>query len=51
MPHIQVLGTEETRNLTVLDKQFKYIHWYYQDEQQNLVPTEELYDLVNAPTK
>ncbi|MDU0354453.1 sulfatase [Paraglaciecola aquimarina] len=49
MPHIQVWGLEETRNLTVLDQRFKYIYWYYQDEQQDLVPTEELYDLANDP--
>lgn len=49
MPHIQVWGPEATRNLTVLDARFKYIHWYYQDKQQQLVPTEELYDVVNDP--
>ncbi|WP_158968141.1 sulfatase [Paraglaciecola sp. L3A3] len=49
MPHIQVWGHEETRNLTVLDDRYKYIYWYYQDEKQNLVPTEELYDLANDP--
>ncbi|WP_158967548.1 sulfatase [Paraglaciecola sp. L3A3] len=49
MPHIQVWGLEETRNLAIVDNRFKYIYWYYQDEQQNLVPTEELYDLENDP--
>ncbi|MGJ8679830.1 sulfatase family protein [Paraglaciecola sp.] len=49
LPHIQVWGPEATRNLTVLNERYKYIYWYYQDEQQNLVPTEELYDLQNDP--
>jgi arylsulfatase A-like enzyme len=49
LPHIQVWGPEPTRNLTMLDGRYKYIYWYYQDEKQNLVPTEELYDLESDP--
>lgn len=49
LPHIQAWGPEPTRNLTLLDQRYKYIYWYYQDEAQNLVPTEELYDLENDP--
>lgn len=49
LPHIQVWGPVPTRNLTMLDGRYKYIYWYYQDDQQNLAPTEELYDLEKDP--
>ncbi len=49
LPIIQVWGPEETRCFTIMDKNHKYIYWYFKDEKQSLIPSEELYDLVNDP--
>ena len=47
LPIIQVWGPKATHSLTVLDKQYKYIYWYYEDEENNIHPTEELFDITN----
>jgi hypothetical protein len=49
LPIVQVWGPEETHCLTVMDEQFKYIYWYYEDAERNLYPTEELFDLQKDP--
>ena len=49
LPIIQVWGPEATRCFTIMDTQYKYIFWYYQDESQSLKPAEELYDIKNDP--
>ncbi|OHX63804.1 sulfatase family protein [Flammeovirga pacifica] len=49
LPIIQVWGPKQTHCLTVLDEQFKYIYWFYKDENEQLVPTEELFDIKNDP--
>ena len=49
LPIIQVWGGEEIHSLTVLDGQYKYIYWYFQDEKKELKPTEELFDILNDP--
>ena len=47
LPIIQVWGPEETHCLTVMDNQYKYVYWYYKDEERGIYPTEELFDIVN----
>ncbi|MCH2205650.1 MAG: sulfatase [Lentisphaerales bacterium] len=49
LPINQVWGPEETRCLTVLTKHHKYIYWYYEDEKEGLIATEELFDLRKDP--
>lgn len=49
LPIIQVWGPKETHCLTVMDNQFKYVYWYYKDEEKGIYPTEELFDIVNDP--
>jgi arylsulfatase A-like enzyme len=49
LPIVQVWGPSATQCLSVLDEQYKYIYWYYKDEEKNLSPTEELFDLQNDP--
>ncbi|MCM8532035.1 MAG: sulfatase [Lentisphaeraceae bacterium] len=49
LPIIQAWGPEETRCLTILTKEFKYIYWYFEDEKQKLSSTEELFDLRKDP--
>ncbi|MFC0537783.1 sulfatase-like hydrolase/transferase [Pelagicoccus mobilis] len=43
VPIIQVWGEEETRSLSIVSKDFKYINWYYEDSKKGLKPSEELY--------
>jgi len=47
LPIIQVWGPKATHSLTVIDNQYKYIYWYYKDEEKNIQPTEELFDITN----
>ena len=49
LPIIQVWGPETTHCLTVMDEQFKYIYWYYEDAERNIRATEELFDLHEDP--
>ena len=49
VPIVQVWGAKETHCLTVLDKQYKYVYWFYEDKENGLYPTEELFDIVNDP--
>lgn len=49
LPLIQVWGPDAIRSLAVTDHRYKYVYWYYKDEQHKLTPTEELYDLQNDP--
>ena len=49
LPVIQVWGPEATRCLSVIKDDHKYIYWYYENDEQNLKATEELYDLKNDP--
>jgi len=49
LPIIQVWGPEETRCFTIMDNRYKYIYWYFKDENQNLKPSEELYDMISDP--
>jgi arylsulfatase A-like enzyme len=49
LPIIQAWGPSATQCLSVMDEQYKYIYWYYKDEEKNLVPTEELFDLHSDP--
>ncbi|MDO6802027.1 sulfatase [Wenyingzhuangia sp. 1_MG-2023] len=49
LPIVQVWGPKATHCLTVLNDQYKYVYWYYKDGNQNLYPTEELFDVVNDP--
>lgn len=49
LPIIQVWGPKGTHCLTVMDNQFKYVYWYFNDEDKKITPTEELFDIVNDP--
>ncbi len=49
LPIIQVWGPDATHCLTVMDHQFKYIYWYYEDGEKGLHPTEELFDIEEDP--
>lgn len=49
LPIIQVWGPKETHCLSVMDDRYKYVYWYYEDKDQMITPTEELFDIVNDP--
>jgi len=49
LPIIQVWGPKATHCLTVMNDKFKYIYWYYKDEEKDIHPTEELFDIANDP--
>jgi arylsulfatase A-like enzyme len=49
LPIVQVWGPKATHCLTVMDDQYKYVYWYYKDEEKGIHPTEELFDIVNDP--
>ena len=49
LPIVQVWGPKATHCLTVMDDQYKYVYWYYEDDKQGIKPTEELFDIVNDP--
>jgi arylsulfatase A-like enzyme len=49
LPIIQVWGTQATHCFSIINQDYKYIYWFYQDEDQGLKPTEELFDLKNDP--
>ena len=49
LPITQVWGPDETHCFSIIDEQYKYIYWYYEDENKELKPTEELFDLKNDP--
>ena len=49
LPIVQVWGPKATHCLTVMDNQYKYVYWYYKDEEKGIYPTEELFDIVNDP--
>ena len=46
---MNLYGEEPTRSLSVLTKDWKYNYWWYGDEEME--PTEELFDLSNDPSK
>lgn len=49
LPIIQVWGPDATHCLTVMDEQYKYIYWYYEDEEKKISTTEELFDINEDP--
>ncbi|MGJ8744488.1 sulfatase family protein [Polaribacter sp.] len=49
LPIVQVWGPKATHCLTVMDDQYKYVYWYYKDEEKGILPTEELFDIKNDP--
>ena len=49
LPIVQVWGSKATHCLTVMDDQYKYVYWYYEDDANEIYPTEELFDIVNDP--
>lgn len=49
LPLIQVWGPKATHCLSVLDDQYKYVYWYFNDDDKMIKPTEELFDIVNDP--
>jgi arylsulfatase A-like enzyme len=49
LPIIQVWGPDATHCLTIMDKQYKYIYWYYEDPDNNIQASEELFDIKNDP--
>lgn len=49
LPIIQVWGPDATHCLAVVNNRYKYIYWYFEDQKQDLHPTEELFDIVNDP--
>jgi arylsulfatase A-like enzyme len=49
LPIIQVWGPKATQCLTVMDEQYKYVYWYFEDAEKNIQNTEELFDLKKDP--
>ncbi len=49
LPIIQVWGPEATHSLTVMDEHYKYIYWYYEDKEEKIVASEELFNIVEDP--
>lgn len=49
LPIIQVWGPDATHCLTVMDQQFKYIYWYYEDAEKNMLAREELFNIKEDP--
>ncbi len=49
LPIIQVWGPEATQCLTVMDEKYKYIYWYFEDDEKNIYATEELFNLHEDP--
>lgn len=49
LPIVQVWGPKATHCLTVMDNQYKYVYWYYKNEEKGIYPTEELFDIENDP--
>ncbi|MDZ8117070.1 sulfatase family protein [Pontiella agarivorans] len=47
LPLFQVWGAESTRCLSVVTKEYKYIHWYYADK--GMTPGDELYHIAGDP--
>ena len=47
LPITQVWGPDSTHCFSVIDQEYKYIYWYYEDEKKDLKATEELFDLKN----
>lgn len=49
LPIIQVWGEKATHCLAVVDENFKYIYWFYQDLNNGINATEELFDIKEDP--
>lgn len=49
LPIIQVWGPKATHCLTVMDARYKYVYWYYEDDEEKIKPTEEFFDIENDP--
>ncbi len=49
LPIIQVWGTQATHCFSIIDQNYKYVYWFYQDESQGLKPTEELFNIKSDP--
>jgi len=49
LPIIQAWGTPPTQCFTIINQDYKYIYWFYKDENEGLKPTEELFDLKKDP--
>ncbi len=49
LPLINVWGHSATHALSIVTKTRKYIYWYYTDEDQNMKPVEELFQLDKDP--
>ncbi|CAH8283530.1 arylsulfatase A-like enzyme [Mariniflexile fucanivorans] len=49
LPIIQVWGPKATHCFTIMDDRYKYIYWYFKDEEKGIHPTEELFDIANDP--
>lgn len=45
LPIIQVWGPVATHCFSIMDADYKYVYWFYQDEQNGLAPTEELFNI------
>ena len=49
VPITQVWGPDTTHCFSVVDQQYKYVYWYFEDTNNDLHPTEELFDLKKDP--
>jgi len=49
LPIIQAWGPNATQCLTVMDLRYKYVYWYFEDAEDNIQATEELFDLEKDP--
>ncbi|MDB2385249.1 sulfatase, partial [Polaribacter sp.] len=49
LPIVQVWGPKATHCLTVMNNQYKYVYWFYEDKEKGIYPTEELFDIKNDP--
>ncbi|WP_207763900.1 sulfatase [Flagellimonas pacifica] len=49
LPIIQVWGSNATHCLTVMDEEYKYIYWYYENKDEKIVASEELFNIKDDP--
>ena len=49
LPITQVWGPYATHCFSVINQDYKYVYWFYEDEKQGLKATEELFNLKDDP--
>ena len=49
LPITQVWGPDATHCFSVINQDYKYVYWFYEDEKQGLKATEELFNIKDDP--